>query len=123
MAKKSKNTKQPKEKCEDIKKLMKENIFAFSLGFATLFVSFGLAIGLLVMFYKPSNIKIHNLESVENQVTPTTSIRKHTVQLGETLYLIAERYYGDGEQMDKIVKANNILNPDNIEVGMELIIP
>jgi len=50
---------------------------------------------------------------------------KHTVSKGESLSLIAKKYYGDLMDYKKIFNANtNILdNPDRIDVGQELIIP
>lgn len=45
---------------------------------------------------------------------------KHTVTAGETLYVIAIKY---GTTIAKIAHANNITNPNLIEVGQVLIIP
>ena len=45
---------------------------------------------------------------------------KHTVTAGETLYVIAIKY---GTTIAKIAHANNIANPNLIEVGQVLIIP
>lgn len=50
---------------------------------------------------------------------PTT----HQVEKGETLWAIAERYYGSGYNIADIVSANNLKSPDDIEVGQELNIP
>lgn len=47
----------------------------------------------------------------------------YTVQGGDTLWAIAERYYGDGSQYMKIATANGIANPDLINVGQQLVIP
>lgn len=54
-----------------------------------------------------------------------SSNRSHTVKAAETLYLIAEKYYGDGNLWRKIYDANHnvIGNPTQIEVGMVLVIP
>jgi len=51
--------------------------------------------------------------------------RKHIVQSGETLWRIAQQYYGDGTHYMKIFEANtNVLEDANhIEPGQELIIP
>ncbi len=45
---------------------------------------------------------------------------KHTVQPGETLSQIAERY---GVSMDAIVSANSLVDRDNLKLGQELTIP
>lgn len=46
--------------------------------------------------------------------------QNHTVQAGETLTAIAQRY---GVTVQAIVSANNIANPDRVAVGTQLIIP
>jgi nucleoid-associated protein YgaU len=49
--------------------------------------------------------------------------RIYTVVSGDTLWAIAERFYGDGSQYPKIASANGITNPDLIMVGQVLTIP
>ncbi len=44
----------------------------------------------------------------------------HVVQSGDTLFVIAQRY---GVTVDAIVQANNMANPDALQIGQELIIP
>lgn len=44
----------------------------------------------------------------------------YTVQTGDTLFLIAQRY---GTTVESIVRANNLANPDVINIGQVLIIP
>ena len=44
---------------------------------------------------------------------------KHTVRAGDTLYMIARRY---NVSIDDLVQLNNIQNPNNLSIGMELII-
>lgn len=48
---------------------------------------------------------------------------KYTVQSGDWLSTIAGRAYGDIFAFEKIAKANNISNPDQIEPGTVLTIP
>lgn len=50
-------------------------------------------------------------------------MNKYTVQPGDTLGTIASHFYGDSARYIDIVKANSMENPDQLEVGMELIIP
>ena len=52
--------------------------------------------------------------------SPSDGLRQHIVQPGETLALIAARY---GLGFAEIAAANNLLNPDRIDVGQVLIIP
>ncbi|OPY58685.1 MAG: putative L,D-transpeptidase YkuD [Pelotomaculum sp. PtaU1.Bin035] len=44
----------------------------------------------------------------------------HTVHTGETLWEIARQY---GKTLDQIIQANNIMNPDVIYPGQQIIIP
>lgn len=47
----------------------------------------------------------------------------YIVRSGDTLWRIAQRLCGDGTKYAEIIKANNIVNPDLIYVGQNLIIP
>jgi nucleoid-associated protein YgaU len=49
----------------------------------------------------------------------------HEVVKGESLWKIAERYYGDGSLYPKIFEANRdvLKDPDRIKVGQRLRIP
>ena len=51
--------------------------------------------------------------------------RQHVVAAGETLFTIAQRYYGDGARVGDLYQANRavIANPDRLAVGAKLIIP
>ena len=63
---------------------------------------------------------------VGNSDVPTANMetrRFHIVRRGETLSAIAQRYYGTTTAVEKLQKANNITNPNEITPGMKLIIP
>jgi len=49
----------------------------------------------------------------------------HTVRSGETLYAIAQRYYGDGQKYQAIVQANRraLASAGSLQVGQQLTIP
>lgn len=51
--------------------------------------------------------------------------RVHLVQPGDTLYSLAERYYGHGKFYRKIRDANRnrLADPNELPAGMKLIIP
>lgn len=49
--------------------------------------------------------------------------RTYTVVAGDTLFAIAERFYGDGNKYPQIAEASGISNPDLIHPGQELKIP
>lgn len=47
----------------------------------------------------------------------------YTVQQSDNLWEIAVRAYGDGFKWPEIASANNLANPDHIEIGLELKLP
>lgn len=53
----------------------------------------------------------------------TQLTRVHTVQKGENLWKISEKYFGTGYNWVDIAQENKISNPDLIEEGKELKIP
>lgn len=67
------------------------------------------------------------------QIDPTYSDLKHeitvgsgstyTVKSGDNLSNISKSFYGNPNEYTKIAQANNISNPDRIQVGQQLRIP
>lgn len=59
------------------------------------------------------------------QVAQTAYFAKYTVEKGDSLSKIAKHFYGDMMKYKQIFEANRSIldNPDQIEVGQELIIP
>jgi len=59
------------------------------------------------------------------KVSNTSYYTKHTVAKGESLSLIAKKYYKDVSKYKQIFEANKDLldNPDLIHPGQELVIP
>lgn len=49
--------------------------------------------------------------------------RTYTVVSGDTLWAIAERFYGDGNRYHDIADASGITDPDSIQPGQRLMIP
>lgn len=63
---------------------------------------------------------------VAEAVTPPPAIpaaRTYTVEPGDTLWAVAERFYGDGDRYRDIATASGIDDPDLIDVGQVLTIP
>jgi tetratricopeptide (TPR) repeat protein len=56
---------------------------------------------------------------------PPAAGRRHVVAPGDTLYKIAQRYYGSGAKWTEILQANRdvLKNENAVKVGMELRIP
>ena len=95
--------------------------------FETIAAKYGMTINELVNV-NPQLLKIGDQLTVWNKDSgsggdpapdPKPQI-KHTVRPGETLFAISQKY---GTTIDAIVQANNIANPNLIDVGQVLIIP
>ena len=54
---------------------------------------------------------------------PPPAVRTYTVVSGDTLWAIAERFYGDGSRYQQIADASGVANPDLIQPGQVLTIP
>jgi LysM repeat protein len=59
----------------------------------------------------------------EPEPEPEPAARTYTVVSGDTLWAIAERFYGDGSKYQVIADASGIDNPDLIHPGQVLTIP
>lgn len=69
-----------------------------------------------------------NVESGSSSTAPEareSGERSYVVQQGDTLWAIADRFYGDGTKWPRIHEANRdrIDDPDVIQPGWELAIP
>ncbi|GEM34331.1 putative mannose-specific lectin precursor [Nocardia neocaledoniensis NBRC 108232] len=54
---------------------------------------------------------------------PPPAAQTYTVEPGDTLWAISERFYGDGNRYQEIAAASGIDNPDLINAGQVLTIP
>jgi LysM repeat protein len=77
-----------------------------------------------------NNISNNNLtdRTTENAPKPTGENKTHKVVAGDSLWAIAQKYYGDGSQYIKIKEANkdkyaSLKNNNIIYTNMELVIP
>jgi nucleoid-associated protein YgaU len=65
-----------------------------------------------------------NYPDFELQMTQTgPDAQPYTIQSGENLSKIAQHFYGKASGYEAIAKANNIDNPDHIQVGQNINIP
>ncbi|MEU2040337.1 LysM peptidoglycan-binding domain-containing protein [Nocardia niwae] len=55
--------------------------------------------------------------------TIPSMVRIHTVRTGDTLFGLAQRFYGNGKLFPVIAAANHITDPTRLQVGQKLIIP
>ncbi len=63
------------------------------------------------------------LDMEDGDVSKENLPGKYTVKEGDTLFIIAQKYYDDGEKFPEIVEANKLDNENNIEIGQVLEIP
>ena len=87
-----------------------------------------LVIGILVFnYFSKSKSDLGPAQSTtsteKEDVTVNDLPGKYTVKEGDTLFEIANIYYGDGYKFEEIAKANNLTSVDMIEVGQILEIP
>jgi LysM repeat protein len=61
-------------------------------------------------------------EAAASEPEPAAA-RTYTVESGDTLWAIAEQFYGDGNKYQIIADASGIANPDLIQPGQVLTIP
>lgn len=85
-----------------------------------------LVVGILVFNYFNKNkpdLGPAQQTQLEGDVAPENLPGKYTVKDGDTLFLIAEKYYKDGYKFTEIAKANNLADVNSIETGQVIEIP
>jgi LysM repeat protein len=65
----------------------------------------------------------HPVEEAAHEEPEAEAARTYTVESGDTLWAISERFYGDGSKYQIIADASGIENPDLIHPGQVLTIP
>jgi nucleoid-associated protein YgaU len=66
---------------------------------------------------------LDSVQQTTSEPTPELAARVYTVEPGETLWAIAERFYGDGAKYQTIADASGIADPGLIEPGQNLTLP
>lgn len=74
-----------------------------------------------VVTEKIGDVVVEKLE--DGTKVPAELPEKVTVERGQHLWAIAEKYYGSGYNYVDIAKANNLSNASQLEVGQELVLP
>ncbi len=111
---------------EKLEKEVETNQSKVSLILGALIV---LVIGILVFNYFNRNkaalgpAQQTQNETANQDVSPDQLPGKYTVKEGDTLFIIAEKYYKDGSKFADIAKANSLTNVDQITTGQVLDIP
>ncbi|HIF14860.1 MAG TPA: LysM peptidoglycan-binding domain-containing protein [Bacteroidetes bacterium] len=66
--------------------------------------------------------ELENISSDTTEFSNTEGYSLHIVEEGETLWSIAERYYGNTVAVKKLLKQNKLAHPKFIKVGEPLVI-
>jgi len=68
---------------------------------------------------------VQNTRPAESSPAPKVTAKSYTVAKGDTLWVIAKKYYGDGSKYTKIFEANKgvLKNPNVIYPGQVLALP
>lgn len=61
--------------------------------------------------------------TITDKAAQTKHVTEYVVQSGDYLWQIAEKIYGDGNQMNKLIDVNRIPYPYNVEEGQKLLVP
>lgn len=105
---------------------IKHKSTSFTLGTIVVLLIASIGLSLTLPKLKPLLNKSGSKESGQingKKTSPSKEVRTYVIQPGDQLFIIAEKIYGSGLNMQDIMKANNISNPDQIEVGQKIIIP
>lgn len=110
---------------EKIEKEIESNQSKVSLVLGALII---LVIGILIFnYFNKSKASLgpaqQTSKEAQQDVSPNQLPGKYTVKEADTLFIIADKYYQDGNKYTEIAKTNNLTNPDQIETDQVLEIP
>jgi hypothetical protein len=71
----------------------------------------------------PSSSKKNDSKKEQSSNKKESEKRYHIIKQGDTLWELAEKYYGDGNKWTKIRDVNKGVNPNKLKVGQKLLIP
>lgn len=64
-----------------------------------------------------------NFSDLKHDIQFREGSQYYTVQPGDNLSKISQRFYGDANKYPQILKANSLEDPDKIRAGQKLLIP
>jgi len=108
---------------EKLETEVKSNQSKVSLALGALII---LVIGVLVFnYFNKSKASLGPAQQTqkEEDISADKLPGKYTVKEGDTLFIIAQKYYADGEKFAEIAKANKLTDVDLIETGQTLELP
>jgi LysM repeat protein len=105
----------------EIKNLLSKKMAYFFLGLVTTFAFIFVLIQVLFPILKTRQSEV--ILKKNQKTSKNSDAIVYRVKRGDTLWSIAEKFYGSGFDMDKIVKANKLDSNASVEVGQQLIIP
>ncbi len=97
-----------------------ENVISVALGLAVVFVIGAMIVNVIRNRNNPQTNTPETQTVQENSATASAS---YTVEAGDTLWSIAEKFYKDGFKYTEIEKANNMNENSHLEKGMKIVIP
>jgi nucleoid-associated protein YgaU len=102
---------------EELMNKIKENYLSVALGFLVFLVA------VTLIYRSTSNRQKAQMEQEQAQAEMEQKKNVHVVKPGESVSSIARDVLGSMDYADEIVAANNLKNPEVIEVGQELVLP
>lgn len=119
---KSQSTKPEGTYFEKLEQEVRSNQSTLSLVLGGLIV---LVVGVLIFnYFNRSTPQLGPAQQTgEGDVSPENLPGKYTVKEGDTLFLIADKYYKDGYKYTDIAKVNSLADVNSVEIGQVLEIP
>ena len=106
---------------------LKETLKSVKLHESTISMVMGaiiiIVVGAILINYFAGRRSGESIPAIETQEEANGIPSTHVVAEGEDLWQISEKYYGSGYNWVDIAQANDISDPNQIEVGQELKIP
>lgn len=111
---------------DGIEKTVKDNAHSIILGALVLLVGFSVLTRVANKQKAAEQKKTEEAKQVQQQTSPTAKVvegGKYTVQKGDTMWSLSQKYYQNGYAWSQVAKENKLANPNRIEVGQVLTMP